>query len=81
MDPVTDTTVTTDATPTLPPTPVAPPAPVAAPVIQAPPAPAAPETRPPDAREQLNRLAEQARKSGSFKDCLLFQRARRAVVG
>ena len=76
MDPITEPNVTTDLTPT----PVA--APVTAPpAIQSPPAPGAPETRAPDAREQLNRLAEQARKSGSFKDCLLFQRARRAIVG
>ncbi len=78
MDPITDTPVTTDPTPTA--SPVAAPPPVA-PVIQAPPPPAAPESRPPDARDQLNRLAEQARKSGSFKDCLLFQRARRSIVG
>ena len=76
MDPITDPNVTIDLTPP----PVAAPV-TASPAIQSPPPPASPETRPPDAREQLNRLAEQARKSGSFKDCLLFQRARRAVVG
>lgn len=53
----------------------------AAPTLQAPPVPAAPESRPVNPRDELNRLAERARKSGSFKDCLLFQRARRAVVG
>ena len=76
MDPITEPNVTTDLTP---PPAVAPQ--IAAPAIQSPPAPGAPEAREPDAREQLNRLAERARKSGSFKDCLLFQRARRAIVG
>ena len=76
MDPITEPNVTTDLTPTLVAAPV-----TAPPAIQSPPAPGAPEAREPDAREQLNRLAEQARKSGSFKDCLLFQRAKRATVG
>ena len=76
MDPITEPNVTIDLTPP----PIAAPA-SAVPAIQSPPAPASPELRAPDAREQLNRLAEQARKSGSFKDCLLFQRARRAIVG